>query len=137
MDICIALTVFFDGQFYVGLLERRNRGEMNAARVVFGAEPSDAELLNWIISGYPGAVFSPGVYAPREVKLADNPKRRQRQATRALERGISTRSQQALALAREAAAAERHERAKLRREEYAERQFAIKQAKRKARHRGR
>lgn len=127
----IALTVFFDGQFYVGLLERRNRGEMNAARVVFGAEPGDAELLDWIISGYPG------VYAPREVKLAGNPKRRQRQATRALERGISTRSQQALALARESAAAERHERAKLRREEYAERQFAIKQAKRKARHRGR
>ena len=91
MDICIALTVFFDGQFYVGLLERRNRGEMNAARVVFGAEPGDAELLDWIISGYPGAVFSPGVYAPREVKLADNPKRRQRQATRALERGISTK----------------------------------------------
>ena len=59
MDICIALTVFFDGQFYVGLLERRNRGEMNAARVVFGAEPGDAELLDWIISGYPGAVFSP------------------------------------------------------------------------------
>ena len=65
---------------------------MNAARVVFGAEPGDAELLDWIISGYPGAVFSPGVYAPREVKLAGNPKRRQRQATRALERGISTRS---------------------------------------------
>lgn len=137
MDMHIALTVYFDGQFYVGLLERRNRGEMNAARVVFGAEPGDAELLDWIISGYPGAVFSPGVYAPREVKLADNPKRRHRQAARALECGISTRSQQALALAREAAAAERHERAKLRREEYAERQFAIKQAKRKARHRGR
>ena len=81
MDMHIALTVFFDGQFYVGLLERRNRGEMNAARVVFGAEPGDAELLDWIISGYPGAVFSPGVYAPREVKLAGNPKRRQRQVT--------------------------------------------------------
>lgn len=137
MEPCIALTVFFDGQFYVGLLERYMGGTLNAARVVFGAEPADAELLKWIISGYPGAVFSPDVMAARAVKLADNPKRRQRQAARALERGASTKAQQALALAREEAAIARHESSKRRREEIAAQQFAIKQAKKKAKHRGR
>ncbi len=137
MDMHIALTVYFDGQFYSGLLEYSAHGLMRAARVVFGAEPSDSEVIKWVLAGYPGAVFSPVVDAPRTVKPAGNPKRRQRQAACTIERGIGTKAQHALALARDAAASARHERAKLRREEYAQRQFELKQAKRKAKHRGR
>lgn len=73
MDMHIALTVYFDGQFYSGLLEYSAHGLMRAARVVFGAEPSDSEVIKWVLAGYPGAVFSPVVDAPRTVRQPQAP----------------------------------------------------------------
>ena len=42
-------TVLFDGRFWVGVLERHDAGRVRAARVVFGAEPSDVELHAWLL----------------------------------------------------------------------------------------
>ena len=41
-------TVYFDGQFWVGVLERRDEGLVRAVKVTFGAEPSDTELYEWV-----------------------------------------------------------------------------------------
>ena len=43
-------TVLFDGRFWVGVLERHDAGQVRAARVVFGAEPSDVELHAWLLA---------------------------------------------------------------------------------------
>ena len=43
-------TVLFDGRFWVGVLERHDAGRVRAARVVFGAEPSDVELHAWLLA---------------------------------------------------------------------------------------
>lgn len=45
-------TVYFDGQFWVGLLEILEDGHVRAARHVFGAEPSGAEVLAFSLHGY-------------------------------------------------------------------------------------
>ena len=45
----ITFTVYFDGQFWVGTVERVEEGGLSAARVVFGAEPSEEEILKFIL----------------------------------------------------------------------------------------
>lgn len=122
----ISLFVFFEAPFWVGVFERTDSGRLQAAKIVFGAEPTDAEVLERIGSGWQQLRFSPAVEA-RERRAADNPKRRQRAAARA---------QAALSRAREAGAQEKREAAKARRRRQAQQQFERKQAKRKEKHRG-
>lgn len=96
----ITLTVFFEDPFWVGLFECREGENLFAAKVVFGAEPKDAQVLEFVLGSFDGLVFSPGVRAGREDAPAVNPKRRLRQAQRAQTQGVGTKSQQALQLAR-------------------------------------
>ncbi len=50
ISVSSALTVYHDGQFWVGLAERVEGGRYGAARIVFGAEPSDEEILRFVAS---------------------------------------------------------------------------------------
>ncbi len=135
-SVRITLTVFFDGQFYCGLFERIDDGKLSVAKVVFGAEPKDIEIEEFILHQYDSLKYSPSVEAGKEVSVATNPKRRQRQASRAQEQGVGTKSQQAMQLAHEEAKQNRQEQRKLRREEEEQHQFELRTEKRKAKHRG-
>ena len=42
-SVSSTLTVYHDGQFWVGLAEHVEDGRYGAARIVFGAEPPDAQ----------------------------------------------------------------------------------------------
>ena len=48
--VCVelTLTVFFEGTFWIGLLERRQGGMYEVCRIIFGAEPKDGEVLEYI-----------------------------------------------------------------------------------------
>ena len=50
ISVSSTLTVYHDGQFWVGLAERIEDGRYGAARIVFGAEPSDEEILRFVVS---------------------------------------------------------------------------------------
>ena len=54
----ITFTVYFDGQFWVGTVERVEEGGLSAARVVFGAEPSEEEILKFILERWDTLRFS-------------------------------------------------------------------------------
>ncbi|WP_158013444.1 DUF2992 family protein, partial [Carbonactinospora thermoautotrophica] len=41
-------TVFFDGQFWVGVLEVAGPDGVRAARYVFGSEPTGPDLLRFV-----------------------------------------------------------------------------------------
>ena len=45
ISVSSTLTVYHDGQFWVGLAEHVEDGRYGVARIVFGAEPSDEEIL--------------------------------------------------------------------------------------------
>ena len=102
--------------------------------MVFGAEPRDGDVLRWVQSGYPGARLSAG--AVEAEAMPCSPKRRQRQAARMVQRGASTRAQQALALERELHAEQRRVKRRERLDAQEQLRFAMKQAKRKQKHRG-
>lgn len=135
--MCITLTVFFEEPFWVGVFERRTDGVLTAAKVTFGGQPSDQQVLEWIDGQFYSLRFSPGVQAPRGTRAAVNPKRRQRQAAAAIAGGSGTKAQQALQLARERSKAQRQRRAKTQREQEAQRKLLLHIAKKKAKHRGR
>lgn len=130
-------TLFFDDPFWVAVIERESGGRLTACKVIFGAEPTDAEIYDFVLTRYNRLVFSPPVAAP-DRKPADNPKRRKRLAARRMnERGVGTRSQMALQVMREAAKQEKKAKSKQELEAEAQRRFALKQQKKKAKHKGR
>lgn len=133
----VCLTIFFDDPFWVGHLERLRGGRLEVARVVFGAEPSNAEVLAFVQGPAWRLPTSPPVGGDAGPLPIVNPKRRQRTVARQVRSaGRGTRSQQALALAREQRQADRRQRRRARRQAEAERQYALRQSKKKAKHRG-
>lgn len=131
------LTVFFDDPFWVGVFERQEDRKLSACRITFGAEPKDYEVHAFILRHFTELAFSPAVESA-ERQAADNPKRRARSAKKQLaQTGVGTKSQQALQLQREQNKLER--KVKSREEKLAEdeRRFALRQQKKKDKHRGR
>ena len=132
-----ALTVYYDGQFWVGAFERIEGGGLSACRVVFGAEPSNEEIQEIICEKWNLLRFTEPVRGAEAPKVAANPKRRQREAARELkQKGPSTKAQQALAEEREALAKERKSDAREHREQEKQLRFEQRREKRKQKHRG-
>ena len=131
------LTVYLEGPFWVGIFERIDNGNLSVAKVTFGAEPKDYEIQEFVNRHYYDLKFSPSV----EVIVkqdAVNPKRRQREARKQSQvSGIGTKSQQALQLQREENKLERKIISREIKEAEKQRQFELKQQKRKEKHRGR
>ena len=136
ISVSSALTVYHDGQFWVGLAEHVEGGRYGAARIVFGAEPSNEEILRFVSSKWARLAFFGG--EPTEVsKPARNPKRRAREAAKALKRpAVGTKAQQALAAQREAMKRESARARSQRRAEEADARYEQRKLKRKQKHRG-
>ena len=130
------LTVYFEEPFWVGVFERIEDGKLSVAKVIFGAEPKDYEVQEYIQKHYASLKFSPAVDAVvKDIKR--NPKRMQREARRQMqETGIGTKSQQALKLQQEHNQQERKERNRKKKEAKEQRMFELKQQKKREKHRG-
>ena len=62
MDIdSTKLTVFFEAPFWIGVFERIERRKLSVCKVVFGAEPKDYEVLEYLLKNYSRLRFSPSV----------------------------------------------------------------------------
>lgn len=133
-----SFTVLFQPPFWVGVAERWEEEGYSAARVVFGAEPTDAQLCQWLEREWHRLEFSPAAEGERPVRERKNPKRAQREAgaaTRA--QGMSTKAQEALSRQREQEGLARKREAKSRREQRRQEQFLLRQQKKREKKRGR
>ncbi len=45
-------TIYFDGQFWCALIEQCRNGKNFAGRYVFGAEPTNPQILDWMINSF-------------------------------------------------------------------------------------
>ena len=155
-SISAQFTLYFDGRFWVGVLELHERrrgaeandqgGTVRAARHVFGAEPSDVELYDFLLT-HGGALIDraaacPPVPASRPVNSSSaprpNPKRAARQAAKEAARARpSTAAQAALAAAREESSARGANNRSRRRRQEADEAWARRRERAKRRHRGR
>ncbi|EJW16745.1 YjdF family protein [Paenibacillus alvei] len=134
------LTVFFEGPFWIGIVEDTVHGRLKACRHVFGAEPKDAEVLEFVevfMMPLMERVTQTAVGAQEQLRRI-NPKRLARRAAMEMkQRGISTQSQEALRLDYESRKKERTCRSREEREALQEKKRSIRIQKRKEKHRGR
>lgn len=131
------LTILFEAPFWIGLYEREDGGRYEVCKITFGAEPKDYEVYNFILKNWSKLRFSPSIEAAAIVEKRINPKRMQRLISQQIDSvGIGTKAQQALKLQQEQGKLARKSRSRLQREDAAQRQFALREAKRKEKHRG-
>lgn len=133
ISVSSTLTVYHDGQFWVGLAEHVEDGRYGVARIVFGAEPSNEEILHFITGKWAMLSF----FGDEASKPAKNPKRRAREASRALKQpAMGTKAQQTLASQRDAMKRESVRARSQHRADEAEARFEQRKLKRKQKHRG-
>lgn len=132
------LTVFFESPFWVGVLERSDRTGYAACKIVFGAEPKDGEIYDFLLKNYHKLRFSPALAGIPAEEKRTSPKRMQREIRRAVQSstGMGTKAQQALKLQQQQGKLERKSHTREQREAEQERQYAIHRQKRKEKHRG-
>lgn len=142
-------TLFFDGHLWVGVYEIDDGESVRAARVVFGKEPSAAELHEFVREHGAELVRRAHGAVPVVEKGADageagggvgktNPKRAQRMAAKAMrERGVSTKAQEALKADMESRGEERTSARRREQKQAADEAYARRRAKARQRHRGR
>ena len=131
------LTVYFDEPFWVGIFERCDNGRLSVCKVTFGAEPKEQEIYEFVLRHFTELRFSQEVDIIQR-KIADNPKRRQRNARKQMgHSGVGTKSQMALQMQLEQNKLER--KVKTREQKLADKQriFEIKQQKKREKHKGR
>lgn len=137
METSIKLTLFFDGVFWVGVFERTYEGKYEASRFVFGSEPKDYEVYNFILKDFYNIKFTMSI-ADEEIKEKKiNPKRMQRKIRKEIEnREIGTKAQLAIKLQYEENKTKIKKARQERKEEEKERRFLLKMEKRKLKHKG-
>ncbi|MCC0637497.1 MULTISPECIES: YjdF family protein [unclassified Clostridioides] len=131
------LTVLFEEPFWIGIFERQDGKKYEVCRVVFGAEPKDVEVYEFILEKFFSLNFG-------SIKLDKNVskdnigyKRMQRKVKKEQSKEtIGTKAQNALKLQHEERKQDKKILAKSRKEEEKERLFTLKQEKRKAKHKG-
>ncbi|MGM0215853.1 YjdF family protein [Enterococcus sp. AZ109] len=133
------LTIYFDGSFWCGLIELDETGNYQANRYVFGPEPKDSEVFDFVCYQLPLLLQKhnvPLAKQPKTVKKV-NPKRMQRLINREKRKpAVSTKAQQAMSEAREVSKTERQSRNKAEKVQLAKEQFELKQAKKRQKKRG-
>ena len=133
-----SLTVLFEDPFWIGLFERIIGDKYEVCKIIFGAELKDYEVYDFLLKNWNKLRFSPPVEIDNIKEQKINPKRRQREVKKQMEnRGIATKAQQALKLQYEQNKLGKRTRNRELKEAEKERKFALRQEKKKARHKGR
>jgi hypothetical protein len=136
----MSLTIYHDGQFWVGIIEVVEDGKLRAFRYVFGTEPKDTEILDFIyyklLNIINQSVHS-GIDVEGKLDKKINPKRLQRQVAKQINKvGVSTKAQEAMKQEYEEKKKSKKKRAKQYREELKDQKYLMKKQKAKAKHKG-
>ena len=138
------LTVYYDGQFWVGVFEETCDTKLRACRYVFGPEPMDIEILDVVNRKMLDLLNQTKQPLPTEAVAEEslvrkfNPKRLARLTAAEMSKtGISTKAQQALKLEHEIHKKEQALLWRQQKDALEEIRWERKREKAKAKHRGR
>ena len=133
-----SFTILFEDPFWIGLYERVRDGTYEVCKITFGAEPKDYEVYSFLLQNWNKMRFTLPIKTEKIEKRKINPKRLQRQISSQLEdRGMGTKAQQVLQLHREQNKAAKRIKTKEQKEIERKQQYALRQEKKKAKHKGR
>ncbi|KAB2494163.1 YjdF family protein [Priestia endophytica] len=135
------LTIYHDGQFWIGMIEVVSDGHLKAFRHVFGGEPKDSEVLTFIYNELSTLIHTShqsGVYVKQNRSNRINPKRLQRKVAKEMRRtGASTKAQEAVRQEYEERKKQCKHITKQHREEEKQRKYLLRKKKAKEKHKGR
>ena len=136
--VSIKLTIYFEEPFWVGIFERSIDEKFSVCKGVFGAEPKDNEIFGLVLNRYSKLKYSPEILYEKAFKEKVNPKRVQRDVKKQLNnKGVSTKSQQALKLQQEQNKTIRKIKTKEQKELEKEKLYSLRQQKKREKHKGR
>lgn len=137
MSYC-KLTICFEKPFWIGLVEVEDESGYQVAKHVFGSEPSDPEVGEFIREHWRELRFTDELQVEKTEGKKINHKRMQRIIAKeiAAHARKGTKAQQALAEQRETNKSERKKKSKAEREAEQKERFAKRTEKRKQKHRG-
>lgn len=130
-------SVFFDGQFWVGIIERcTGKCGYQASKIVFGAEPSEVEIQDMLIHRYTELMFTSIQNAERRYTSSSS-KKKLRDARESMQKtGYGTKAQNALKAMRDELNSERIAVSRMRKSEKKDADYLKRKEKQKTRHRG-
>ncbi|MGP7817653.1 YjdF family protein [Niallia sp. 01092] len=135
------LTIYHDGQFYIGLIETVSANKLKAYRYVFGKEPKDQEVLDFVqkdLLSFIAVHSQKGITVKKEAQKKINPKKLQRKVSKEIkQKTISSQAQEAIKAEYEERKKEKVIKSKQQKEEQQQYKRAIKIQKAKNRHKGR
>ena len=130
-------TVLFENPFWVGIIERNDDLGYSVARIVFGSEPTEVQLYEYIQKEYKNIRFSKPIknYQPKEE--VHNYKRTQREIKQVMSKiQISSKAHEAMRLELENNKQTRKELSKSERDAEEAKQRQIREERKKEKHRG-
>lgn len=136
------LTILHDGQFYIGLIESISENKYKAYKYIFGNEPNDHEVLDFVNKNLLDFINKndkhDGVSIQQNKVKKINPKRLQRKVAKELKKpSISSKAEEALKAEMALRKKEKSVTCKRLKEERKEYIRNIKVQKSKNKHRGR
>ena len=135
------LTVYFDGQYWVGIVESHEKHTLKVCKHTFGgSEPKDEEILHFVNREMLNLLHqvTTNVEVSKKKEFRVNPKRLARKVGKEMNRaGVSTKAQEALKLELESKKVKRKQHSREQKTAEKEKKRLLKLEKRKRKHRGR
>lgn len=132
------LSIFHDGQFFIGLVEFYNNHSVLFSKHVFGPEPNDEEVLSFIKEDLESLIDKTHTQVIHKKKIKKvNPKRLQREVAKEQKKPkFSTMAQEAIKKEQELKKKSRKKLKKKHKEKLKAYKRAIKKRKSKEKHKG-
>lgn len=136
----VKATIFYERRFWVGTFERTDKEGYAVARHIFGAEPLDPEVYEFVLNHFHELKFGEAKDIHVQIQRM-NPKRLQREVRREMEKMKETAKPSTLAqdYMREELEKKKKEKKSItsaQKQARKDEQFSLKQEKRKEKHRG-
>jgi hypothetical protein len=133
----IKLSILLETQWWVGIFERVDEHGYVVARHIFGAEPSDAEVYQFVLHHQEQLKFSRPLDDTVPVIKKLNPKRLAREVRAQQDKGVNMgKAYDALRIDQEKNKKEKKTLSAAEKEQSKQNKFELKQQKRKEKHQG-
>lgn len=134
------LTVTYDGQFWIGIIELIEGKKFKAYRYLFGTEPSNIEIYEFVnrdLLKFINRSNQKGIDVKKQKQTKINPKRLQREVAKEMKKkDISTKAQEAIRLELDERKKEKKIMSKEHKEEIKQKKRELRIQKAKAKKRG-
>lgn len=132
-----SFTVLFENPFWIGIFESENGKKYEAARIVFGPEPTDVQLYQFIQENFFSITFGElTLEKPSKEKDISYKRMIKKIKKEQSNKTIGTKAQNAIKLQHESNKVEKKIHSKEKKLQQDEKKFELRQQKKKEKHKG-